>query len=265
MTKTNYSDYGLYPDEDFSSGISTARKQLNLIKYFKNGLEPWNDPMCPPIFSCEEIARIRGTKRNTIKGRRHLDLYRVAAGLHPYSYFFRSVAENYQSIVIRVARERVRSLSKSEDYDLRYHGKSVLGINESVNRVIVLIDKKYGLHPSTKRSLGFDNSLEWQMIQDRKEEAEKINCIACGRRHNNKKRYWYWRGGSNKIFVEEHGARSEEVTPYCEGCSEVFMKSKAKADYRAEKASNEACQIGSLLRKIKQEIKLNASQNQHNG
>ena len=260
MTQTNYSDYGLNPDKDFSADLTTARKQLNLLKYIKHGFIPWLDPMCPVIFSEDERVYIELLKRSTVRGRWCLDVYRQAAGLFRYAYFFKTIAENYQSIVIRVARDRTRTLTTAESYEPRYTRASIKGIKESVNNIIVLIDKKYGIHGQTKIALGFDFTTQWRLIQDAKEELEKINCVVCGKRHNNKRRFAAYRGGGNRIRVFECVSLEDIVQPYCIDCAEVFARKKAKEDYKAEKALKEAREIGGLLRKIKQEIKANEYQ-----
>ena len=63
-------------------------------------------------------------------------------------------------------------------------------------------------------------------------------------------------------MVYEYGFEpNSKVLPYCKDCGDVYTRKKAKEVFKADKALNEAKEIGKLLRSIKMEIKQNGNKN----
>ena len=171
-----------------------------------------------------------------------------------------TIAEKYKPIIKRAIKYKMLEFfSVNDDYEkMKNLSQDVRGI---ITRIVRAIDNKYSLHPATKNALYYDRIDEWFDIEYALAEAEKITCTVCENKHNNKWEYHYIRKENNTIDVFRSWYVGDKVLPYCENCAETFIRRKAKEDYKVEKAAKEAREIGSLVRKIKQEIKSNGSKN----
>ena len=171
-----------------------------------------------------------------------------------------TIAEKYKPIIKRAIKYKMLEFfSVNDDYEkMKNLSQDVRGI---ITRIVRAIDNKYSLHPATKNALYYDRIDEWFDIEYALAEAEKITCTVCENKHNNKWEYHYIRKENNIIDVFRSWYVGDKVLPYCENCAETFIRRKAKEDYKVEKAAKEAREIGSLVRKIKQEIKSNGNKN----
>ena len=171
-----------------------------------------------------------------------------------------TIAEKYKTIIKRAIKYKMLEFfSVNDDYE------KMKNLSQDIKAVIVhtvvSIDNKYRLHPATKSALYYDRLDEWFDIESALIEAEKIICAICKNKHNNKWEYHYIRKENNTIDVFRSWYVGDKVLPYCETCAETFIRRKAKEDYKVEKVVKEAREIGSLVRKIKQEIKSNGNKN----
>ena len=260
-----YQKYGLDPFVDFSMDKSFTRRQLNLLRYYHNDIRPWDDQAFPKVFSESESLLLEAMSRTTINGLLCHGFYLASAKRYGACPYYRTRADSYAPLINRIIKNK---REYKHQYDELYsnvedaYRRHINDIKVIKNKIIEALDKKYVLHYGTKTALGYEPiAYEVSRIYH-KEDESRVPCTVCGRLHSNKIVYNYVRIGIKNVQIYECTfGRSESVLPYCANCAEIYMRRKAKEDYKVEKAAKEAREIGSLVRKIKQEIKSNGNKN----
>ncbi len=266
--------FGLDPSKDFAPTKSLTEKQLSLIKWWRLGFSPRSRGVT--VFSRDEEDVIRQQKRTTIRGERYKNSYLYEASGVRYaelSWQRSSVAQKYQPLINRIIRDEKRKILRGygiyDDNPVTARKSIGIGLDEFIdimrkvrillsrltNDAINKIDQRYGLHYQTKLSLGFDETALAKLMLIEEEEAEKRNCVVCGKRHNNKIRFGSWRLGNRKIHVYESDYPSANVQPHCYDCGEAYERERQKRLWKVEKAEKETKEIKSLFKQVKEEIK----------
>ena len=243
-----YSAYGLNPDRDFDKSLSIARRQLNIIKYINAGFDPVVDPLIDCSFTKDESLALSCMKVSTVQGMKYKNVYSRHLYRTPtYNAYPAAHYDWYKPIIERITRNRICTNM------------------DEIRKIVESISKKYGVHPITRSYLtisdheaySYGRLIDLNRIAGIPVKKGLVGiCKQCKKKHSRQSKVYEW------VYHPRLGSRREMVkSGRLEDLCMICYMNKRRQQKRAELATQEAKQIGCLIRKLSTEIKANGNKN----